>query len=43
MNSFWSRIIISTTLQNKKRDHLPDSYSDYELARGYRRYHCIFA
>lgn len=36
MNSLWSRIIISTTLHHKKKDNKPDSYSDYELARGYR-------
>lgn len=36
MNSLWSRIIISTTLHHKKKNNKSDSYSDYELARGYR-------
>ena len=39
MNSFWTKVIIKTTLRQKRnKDGKEKSYSDYELAKGYREF-----
>ncbi len=39
MNSFWKKLIIRTTLQGKEHDgEAEESYSPYELAKGFREF-----
>ena len=39
MNPFWTQVIIKTTLRQKRnKDGKEKSYSDYELAKGYREF-----
>lgn len=39
MNAYWTRLIIKTVLKDKtETDGVQKSYSDYELARGYREF-----
>ncbi len=39
MNHFWTQLITKTTLrQNRKKDSKEKSFSDYELAKGYREF-----
>jgi len=39
MNPFWTQVVIQTTLRQKgKKEDRKKSYSDYELAKGYREF-----
>jgi uncharacterized membrane-anchored protein YitT (DUF2179 family) len=38
MNSFWTKLVIRTTLQPKNEHGTDNSYSPYELAKGFREF-----
>src|SRR6188472_1575462 len=38
MNPFWKKIITQTTLRKNKNTQEKNSYSDFELAKGYREF-----
>jgi uncharacterized membrane-anchored protein YitT (DUF2179 family) len=38
MNSFWTKLVIRTTLQPKNEHGADNSYSPYELAKGFREF-----